>query len=243
MVNYNQLAGEYARHRKVHPEVLKCLMAGSSIDNTSRVLEAGCGTGNYIITLQSLTGCAAWGIDPSDQMLAKATSRASQVTFSIASAETLDQSGDNFDLIFSVDVIHHVIDRRSFFTAALRLLKSGGRVCTVTDSEEIIRNRVPLSTYFPETVEPELKRYPPTDLLRNEMQRAGFGDIEEQTVGFPYMLNDSGPFRDKAYSALHLIPQAAFERDLARLQADLSRGPIPCMSRYVLVWGANSGRE
>ena len=68
----------------------------------------------------------------------------------------------------------------------LRLLRPGGRVCTVTDSEEIIRRREILSGYFPETVEVELARYPRIAHLESWMAAAGLVAIEVVTVEQPY---------------------------------------------------------
>ena len=67
MLDYDAaaIAAEYARHRQVHPGVLCDLMETSGLGSGSRVLEVGCGTGNYIKALARLTGCQAHGIDPS----------------------------------------------------------------------------------------------------------------------------------------------------------------------------------
>jgi ubiquinone/menaquinone biosynthesis C-methylase UbiE len=237
MLNYNELAEDYAQHRRVQPDVLKALLTEGHIERHSSILEVGCGTGNYIITLHSLTGCIAHGIDPSEQMLAQANARTSSVSFSLAHAEALGQPESYFDLVFSVDVIHHIRDRRRYFAEARRVLKPGGRLCTVTDSETIIRQRQPLSTYWPETVAHELRRYPAIDVLHEEMRQADFVNLTESTVEFRCMLTDCGPFEAKAYSTLHLIPPEAFERGLTRMQRDLQHGPIASVSRYVLVWG------
>jgi hypothetical protein len=110
----------------------------------------------------------------------------------------------------------------------------------VTDSEEIIRTRVPLTRYFPETIEIELRRYPRLDELKELMTAAGFGGLAVVSVEYAYRLEDIGSYRDKAFSCLHLIPPEAFERGLARLEHDLRHGPIPCVSRYVMLWGRKS---
>jgi 16S rRNA A1518/A1519 N6-dimethyltransferase RsmA/KsgA/DIM1 with predicted DNA glycosylase/AP lyase activity len=51
---YNAAAREYSRHRQVHPEVLRRLLLDGGIDRASRVLEVGCGTGNYTTAIHSL---------------------------------------------------------------------------------------------------------------------------------------------------------------------------------------------
>jgi SAM-dependent methyltransferase len=234
-VDYDRLAREYARHRRVHPAVLRALC--ETISPPSNVLEVGCGTGNYITAIAALAGCACWGIDPSAEMLAQARARNPRLDLRIGQAERPGIEGVRFDLIFSVDVIHHVGDRPAYMGEAYRLLQPGGRVCTATDSEWIIRHRQPLAAYFPETVEVELARYPRVDALCDMMDRAGLAEIEVQAVEHAYELDDIQTYRDRAFSILHLIPEDAFRRGIARMEQDLRHGPIPCVSRYALVWG------
>lgn len=235
VLDYDRLAIEYARHRQVHPGVLAalCVAAGPG----TRALEVGCGTGNYVTALQAHTGCPAWGIDPSAEMLAHAHGRGSRVVFGPGAAEDLPFERDTFDLLFSVDVIHHVRDRAVYYEQAYRVLTAGGWICTATDSEWIIRHRRPLATYFPETVEVELGRYEPVPGLQTAMARAGFEQISTPMVECAYDLTDIRPYREKAFSVLHLIPDAAFRRGIEQMEQDLARGPIPCVSRYTLLWG------
>lgn len=236
-INYDQIATKYSQHRRIHPEVLKNLIETSGIDCEATVLEVGCGTGNYSLAISKLTGCTCWGIDPSTAMLALARSRSTAVNFQPGQAETLDFPAGYFDLVFSVDVIHHVRDRARYFQEAYQVLKLGGQICTVTDSEWIIRHRQPLSVYFPETVDLELKRYPAIARLRELMAAAGFNHIVETMVEWAYTLTDIRAYRDRAFSALHLISKTAFRCGLARMEQDLQKGPIQGLSRYVLVWG------
>ncbi|UCC88528.1 MAG: methyltransferase domain-containing protein [Anaerolineales bacterium] len=237
MIDYDQVASDYARHRQVHPGVLQGICQEVDITNTFRVLEVGCGTGNYIRALERLAGPACWGIDPSRAMLDEARRQPGEVCFQQGRAEDLEFPAGFFDLVFSVDVIHHIRDHRDYFKEARRVLTAGGKVCTVTDSEWIIRHRQPLAVYFPQTVEVELRRYVPMDQLRGLMAQAGLEGMREEMVEFPYQLSQVQAYRDKAFSALHLISEEAFRGGIERMERDLQVGPISCVARYVLVWG------
>lgn len=234
---YQEIAPDYARHRRVHPEVLWHLIKDGPIDSESNVLEIGCGTGNYICSLRESVGCHCWGIDPSEQMLEQAAGRSAAVQITRGRAENMAFPEDSFDLTFSVDVIHHVTGRKKAFSEAMRVLRPKGRLCIVTDSEEILRNRQPQSIYFPETVDVELSRYPAIDLLRTELMGAGFTDLAETVVEFSTVLPDLEPYRAKVFSSLRLISDEAYASGMARLEKDFHQGPIPWVSRYLMLWG------
>ncbi|MCX6356285.1 MAG: methyltransferase domain-containing protein [Candidatus Aureabacteria bacterium] len=237
VVNYNKIASEYARNRQLHPEVFKDLISTSKVTSNDRVLEVGCGTGNYIVAFDSVVSCSCWGVDPSTEMLSKAKERSNNIHFQLGQAEVLKFKSNYFTLVFSVDVIHHINKHLAYFQEAYRVLKKGGRVCTVTDSKWIIHNRRPLATYFPESIEIELKRYPRIVQLSKIMAQVGFRSITEKMVEFHYKLKAIQAYKDKSFSSLHFIPEEAFQRGINRMKKDLQHGPIPCVSRYLLLWG------
>src|SRR6185312_5200243 len=108
-------------------------------------------------------------------MLARARTSVSCLLHWICTEADRTGLGDaQFDLTFCVDVVHHLNNRIGVFDEARRVLKPGGALCLATDSGNIIRSREPLSTYWPETVEGELARYPRVKTLRTELREAGF---------------------------------------------------------------------
>ncbi len=159
-VSYEQTASAYAAHRHTHGGVSCVLCNWDGLGPGVRVLEVGCGTGNYIRALSKCQSWDAYGLDPSAAMLVQARTEPEPVSLILSRAEQMTFAADTFDLIFSVDVIHHVDDKAAFYAGVARGLRPGGQVCTVTDSADIIRRREVLSGYFPETVDRELARYP-----------------------------------------------------------------------------------
>ncbi|MCA9880215.1 MAG: class I SAM-dependent methyltransferase, partial [Thermomicrobiales bacterium] len=178
------------------------------------------------------------GVEPSVEMRRRAERAVDWAELAASSAERLPFPAGTFDLVYSTDVIHHVVDRAAFFAEAARVLAPGGKIATATDSRDDIQRRRPLSNYFPETIAVEERRYPATETLSAEMAAAGFLDIHATHVELEYPLTEARGYRERAYSSLLLIEEDAFQRGLARLERDLAAGPIPALSLYTLVWGA-----
>ena len=68
------------------------------------------------------------------------------------------------------------------------------------------------------------------------MAEAGFDGISVERCERSYELRESGPYRERTHSSLHLIPPEAFARGLALLERDLRAGPIRGVSPVLLVW-------
>ncbi len=240
-LDFDQRAKEYARHRKVHPGVIDVMVGSGVFSPQSRVLDVGCGTGNYAAALTAATSCRISGLDPSARMLDRAREAAGWESLLQGSAEHLPFADHSFDVVMTTDVIHHIRDRDVYFREANRVLKPGGHIVTVTDSHDDIPRRRPLSSHFPETVEVELRRYPPGPLLLTELGRAGFGELRLDQVEYEYDLVDIQAYRDRAFSSLLMIEEDAFRRGITRLESDLARGPVSCISLYTIIWGTLPG--
>jgi tRNA (cmo5U34)-methyltransferase len=103
-----------------------------------RVLELGCGTGNYS-SLLAERGRRQWPdlkltlVDASSQMLDVTRARLAEIgrrddDFACARFEALDFAPHSFDLVTSCISIHHVADKRALFTRLARLLAPGGEL-------------------------------------------------------------------------------------------------------------------
>jgi SAM-dependent methyltransferase len=231
------VAAAYARNRTAMSAVLAALVEGVRITGQSQILEVGCGTGNYIRAISEIAGCRCYGLDRSEAMLEHARASAGHVEYLRGDAAQLAFSDETFDLVFSVDAIHHIAEGERYFAEAHRVLRQQGWVCTMTCSEDLLRDYVVLGRYFPDTIPINIARYPSVSSLRESMARAGFRDVSEAVVSDSVVVTDSSRYADKAYSALHRISEDAFKRGLARLERDLAMGPIRGVRRSLALWG------
>lgn len=235
-MDYNKLAGSYILHRNAVTLVLDEIQTGAAVTRDFKVLEVGCGTGKQISALVEETKCRGWGIDPSVDMISYAPDN-NNLNFQQGIAEKLPFENDFFDLIFTINVIHHLDSPAAYFREALRALKTAGFIFTATDSAEQIQNRKPLSEYWPGTVEKELRRYHSIPTLRLQMVDSGFTSVREYENQETFEVTDEEPYRGKAYSCLHLISDDEFQEGLRRLEVDLIKGPVRGLSEFTLLWG------
>src|SRR6478609_10194849 len=98
---YDLRAEAYARHRRVHAGVVENLIETGQIGPATRVLDVGCGTGNYAAALHERCACRISGVDPSSAMLLEAQEAAPWEAILAGSAESLPFSDAAFDVVLS----------------------------------------------------------------------------------------------------------------------------------------------
>jgi len=223
-------AATYSQHRVAQTGVLDELLSLDFPRSGGRVLEVGCGTANHLASFCKCVACLGVGIDPSLPMLREAPVPLGGLVS--AAAEAVPFAQNSFDLVYSVDVVHHLLDLDAAYAGMAGLLKPGGLLLTATDSEETIRARSPLSSYFPDTVAYELARYPSVARLMSVHQRHGLEVLDSYVVDHPYVLDDATSFRTRAFSCLRAVSDEALAAGIARLERDL---PLASVSRNFVV--------
>lgn len=123
------------------PEILQH-MVKSEIIKPCKVIELGCGRGNYILYLAGM-GFDATGVDFSNTAIEMARTSALQKGVKCEFIAT-DVLGDmpevqnTFDFAFDWELLHHIFpqDRDKYISNVYRLLNPGGRYLSVCFSEE-----------------------------------------------------------------------------------------------------------
>ncbi|MFZ5352255.1 MAG: class I SAM-dependent methyltransferase [Bacillota bacterium] len=242
VIDYDKVAQVYDSVREGDPVIISRMLTEKQLDENSSVLEIGCGTGNNTVLISKVSSAKVYGMDQSAGMLEKAMAKHSDIEYSQGDAVTLKGFADNqFDLVYMVDVIHHIKNIDIMFENIARILKEEGRVFVFTNSHEQIRSSRLTSRYFPETIEAELKRYQDGCEIEAAMKKAGLKNILTEEILHP-PVEDIGSrlialAETKGYSMFHLISQDAIDRGIAKLKEDMDKGQVTYYPKSLMVAG------
>ena len=226
-VAYDQVAPDYDRRFRLGglPGVERALASAARATDGRRVLEVGCGTGHW---LPAFRATRALGVDRSLGMLARAAAKAGPgaagTLLAAAEAHSLPFSAANFDVVACVNALHHFGQTRDFLASAVRLLRPGGALVVIGMDPGAGRDRWYLYDYFPESLPPDLERYPPHAAVRRWMRELGLGRVTTRTahriqgVFAGAQVFDDPILHRNGTSQLTLLDDAAFARGMARIR-------------------------
>jgi len=228
-VNYDQIASTYHQRYAVNrlEGVAAALKSLVQQVHAERVLEVGCGTGRWLVELQSVVPWV-YGLDWSPGMLRQARRQPGQLALTCGQANRLPFSDATFELVFCVNALHHFEHPHVFVAEARRLLRPGGILAIIGLDPHSGRDQWYLYNYFERTYEVDLRRFPSWDAVRAWMSTAGFECVAwhlAERIVHHYVgravLDD--PFLQKhSTSQLALLTDEAYAAGLERLEAALS---------------------
>ena len=123
------------------PDILQNIVKTEKV-KPCKVIELGCGTGNYVIYL-SASGFIATGVDISKTAIEmaknSAVKRKVQCNFIVADVlSEMTEVQDTFDFAYDWELLHHIFpqDREKYMKNVYRLLNPGGQYLSVCFSEK-----------------------------------------------------------------------------------------------------------
>lgn len=149
-------------------EVIEAL----NLSDTALVVEVGAGTGYFAVRLaEHVKNGKVMCFDQSSQMTSYLKARVSTLGLTNVYVHTTKPDGslefeEKADLIFSVDVYHHLQERIAYFSNIAHHLKSEGMLAIIDRTEEKVVSQ------------PTGHRVPKVE-VEEEMKRAGFELVKE----------------------------------------------------------------
>jgi SAM-dependent methyltransferase len=190
-VEFNEWAraGRGEGMEKGHLPVGEQAISRMGLTDEARVLDVGCGSGwaTRLIAKRSTRGRVV-GIDISDEMIELARSSSatlSNVSFKVASAETLPFGDAEFTHAFSMESLYYYSDIRDALKEIARVLANHGRFVTVVD---LYRENEPSHQWIPTLKVPvQLLSIPDYRRLFTE---AGFVNVIDERLFDPTPVPD-----------------------------------------------------
>jgi SAM-dependent methyltransferase len=198
-------------------DVLRSLVPAGMV---TLAADVGCGVGRFSGWLADVFEATVIAVEPSPAMLGAAPP-APGVRYVAGAAEALPVRAGSLDLGFLSMVYHHLPEPAAAVAELHRALRPGGRVVVRTVTLETLEGYAFLR-FFPEARAVDERRIPSRAALRAVF---GAGDFVETTHRTVEQLVAPGPdaycarIRARALSSLQLIPDSAFARGLAALEA------------------------
>jgi len=175
------------------------------------ILDAGCGTGNY---LQALTGKvkSIHGLERNEGMLAQAKQRfRNEPSIYIRAGNLLElpYEDNTFDGMMCNQVIHHLSGDNSddnfcvlgqLFSEAYRVLRPNGTLMINTSTPQQQRDGFWWAALIPTTMDRMCRRFPSAETIQQYMEAAGFHSVDciplfsEVLQGESY-LDSQGPLK------------------------------------------------
>jgi ubiquinone/menaquinone biosynthesis C-methylase UbiE len=237
---YNSIARKYGDLRNWDSPIPKRIVEIGRISEGTKVLDLGCGTGNLISAVRTITGCIPYGLDASQKMLEVAKGKVRDGTFVHGNVSDIPFPNGSFDCVIGALFIHHVPShlREKVISESYRVL-STGHLIIQTMSHQLIE-KMGFGEFFPEALEVTRRGFPKIVELESLYDNAGFINVTSETVhDKPITIGEFyNMAKNKVLSTLERISPESYDEGMEKLRLYMEENPDRKFDRLMtLVYG------
>ena len=237
--NYDIASITYDNTRNANSAIIDMLSKRFDFSKKSKVLDFGCGTGNYLFQLRNSYKCELFGLEPSDGMRQIASNKNETIKITRGNHENIPFEDNFFDLIYMTDVIHHVSDLNILFYNFNKKVNKNGLVCIITESYKQIESRW-YNKYFKSLITNEKKRYPDISVVTELAERQGFKIYYIDTINYGNKNIVTSEFirmvEEKNYSMFQQLDDEEYRNGLIKLRKDINKTIVSENHGESLIW-------
>lgn len=201
---YDTIGMGYNETRKADAYLVDRIVSLLDPNPNDLLLDIGCGTGNYTKALNKL-GYNIIGIDPSKEMLSKASDNSFSIKWKQATAEKSGLDDNSIDGILASFTIHHWMDLTNGFNELYRVSKQNASLVILTATPYQMQGYW-LNHYFPLMMEKSNQQMPSLELVSELLCAAGFKITEIEPYHVRQDLEDFFLYSGKHHPERYLDP-------------------------------------
>jgi len=227
-VNYDSVADQFDKRyeRSDYGPISRLLLEFAKGPRSGPVLEVGCGTGHWLAEIAGLK-LPCFGLDPSRNMLETAARKQTGATIIQSVAEALPLADDSSARLFCINSFHHFQDKERFVAEAARVIRPGGTILILGLDPHNGLDEWWIYDYFPQVIEIDKARYPPTKDIRDMLERHGFTACRtEVALHMPIRIEarsalENGQLDEGATSQTAVLTDGEYHKGMQRLVIDI----------------------
>lgn len=222
---FDSLADKYDTLRGENLPYISKLLGLIRRFDSKFVLDIGCGTGKVAEKILQEADVELIGVDISQKMLAKFSTKSTGAKLICASGEALPFGDGVADGIMCIYLLHLLRDPQKALREFRRVLKKGW-ILIVSAPHHFIRLH-PLNKFFPSFMKIDLARFPLDEDIISFLKEAGFSSIEVQYCSVFrkwYSQEYLERVKSRFISTLRLLPEEEFLMGVKQMEEFLQRG-------------------
>jgi len=216
-IDYSKIADYYDKVRAPVADIcISKIIEYGKIDESSTVLDVGCGTGRVSEAVSTSKNARICSIDTSVEMLKKGAvkDKDRRILWMLADAHRLPFTENCFNCVYMTLVLHHLDDRVLALREIRRILKKDGNCVIMTISHSRLKRHV--ISNFPGVTAIDRGRFPSIPSIKSLMVKVGLRNVHSHLVkhdlGSLPVAQLLNRVRDKYISTLTLLSEEQFQK-------------------------------